>query len=78
MFALGKGRVDRDFEQWVLWELPLTRALQYYHAALRYAGEWTVPVDLIGNEEKLEAANRAIEKAVTEDTEESDEFDELF
>lgn len=75
MFALGRGRVDRDFEAWVLWELPLTRALQYYHAALRYAGEWTVPVDLVGNAEKLEAANRAIE-SVTGETE--GDIDDLF
>lgn len=77
MFALGKGRVDRDFEAWVLWELPLSRALQYYHAALRYAGEWTVPVDLIGSQEKLDAAQRAIDAASAQG-EESEELDELF
>jgi hypothetical protein len=26
-----------------LWELPLDRALQYQHCALRAAGVWTVP-----------------------------------
>ena len=61
----------------MLWELPLSRALQYYHAALRYAGEWTVPVDLVGSEEKLDAAQRAIEKATSEHLEDEDD-DELF
>ena len=74
MFALGRGRVDRDFEEWVLWELPLTRALQYYHAALRYAGEWTVPIDPTATSEKLEAANRAIAKVTESTTDEDDDF----
>jgi len=29
-------------ERFLLWELPLTRALQYQHAALRSEGVWTV------------------------------------
>lgn len=29
-------------EQFLLWELPLTRALAYQHAAMRAEGVWTV------------------------------------
>ena len=29
-------------EHFILWELPLARALAYQHAALRAAGVWTV------------------------------------
>lgn len=29
-------------EAFILWELPLSRALGYYHAALRDRGVWTV------------------------------------
>lgn len=29
-------------ERFILWELPLSRALGYYHASLRAAGAWTV------------------------------------
>lgn len=29
-------------ENFLLWELPLTRALRYQHAALRSEGVWTV------------------------------------
>lgn len=29
-------------ERFILWELPLTRALNYQHAALRGEGLWTV------------------------------------
>ena len=35
----------KEFEDWVLWHLPLCRALAYQHCALRSNGEWTVPVD---------------------------------
>jgi hypothetical protein len=30
-------------ENFILWELPMSRALQYYHAALWSNGAWTVP-----------------------------------
>jgi hypothetical protein len=30
-------------EAFILWELPLPRALQYYHCALRASLAWTVP-----------------------------------
>jgi hypothetical protein len=29
-------------ERFIIWELPLARALEYYHAALWAAGVWTV------------------------------------
>jgi hypothetical protein len=29
-------------EQFILWELPMSRALQYYHAALWTNGAWTI------------------------------------
>lgn len=29
-------------ERFIVWELPLSRALGYYHAALRAEGAWTV------------------------------------
>jgi len=33
-------------EHFILWELPLPRAMQYYHAALRASLAWTVaPAD---------------------------------
>ena len=32
-------------EQWILWWLPFTRALQYRHYILRASGEWTVRPD---------------------------------
>ena len=74
MFALLRGRIDPVAEHWILWELPLTRALQYHHAALRYAGEWTVPIDLVGDKEKLDAVEAAIAKAKVID----EDLDELF
>ena len=73
MFALGRGRVDSDFEDWVLWRLPLTRALQYHHAALRYAGEWTVPIEVMGSDDKVLAALDAI-AALNEDEDEDDDL----
>jgi hypothetical protein len=30
-------------ERFILWELPLVRALQYEHAVLRLANIWTIP-----------------------------------
>lgn len=57
-----------------MWKLPLTRALQYYHAALRYAGEWTVPVDPTSATDKMQAAQEAITKL----TSPVDEEDDLF
>lgn len=57
-----------------MWKLPLTRALQYYHAALRYAGEWTVPVDPTSATDKMQAAQDAITKL----TSSVDEEDDLF
>lgn len=42
MWVLAGRRVDRETETWLLWELPLDRALQYYHCALREADLWTV------------------------------------
>jgi hypothetical protein len=30
-------------EAFILWDLPLPRALQYYHCALRASLAWTVP-----------------------------------
>jgi hypothetical protein len=32
-------------EDWILWALPFTRALQYRHYILRASGEWTVRPD---------------------------------
>jgi hypothetical protein len=29
-------------EEYILWELPFVRALEYYHAALISAGKWTI------------------------------------
>jgi hypothetical protein len=29
-------------EEFILWQLPLPRALQYYHCALQAAGLWTL------------------------------------
>lgn len=45
VYTLAKGRVTREIEEWVLWELPLSRALAYQHCCLRGNGQWTVPVD---------------------------------
>lgn len=45
IFTLAKGRVTKEFEEWVLWELPLARAFAYQHCALRSSGQWTVPMD---------------------------------
>jgi hypothetical protein len=42
--TLGGGRVSKELEHWVLEELPWTRALQYYHAAIfsESTHYWTV------------------------------------
>jgi hypothetical protein len=42
-------------EQFLLWELPMSRALQYYHAALWSNGQWTIePRESVASElEKL-------------------------
>lgn len=47
LFTLAGGKApSRQEERWILWELPICRALLYYHCALRSSGEWTVaPVD---------------------------------
>ena len=47
-------------EDFLIWELPLPRALQYYHCALRSALAWTVepgpgPVDQLKRLEALVA-----------------------
>ena len=44
VFTLAEGRIDRETEEFLLWELPLSRALAYQHCALRKAAQWTVPV----------------------------------
>ena len=41
MFSLAKE--TGWSEHFILWELPLARALAYQHAALRAHGVWTVP-----------------------------------
>ena len=42
MWLLSGGRITREAEHYLLWELPLPRALQYYHCALRANLAWTV------------------------------------
>ena len=34
VFALSGGRLDRNTEYFILWDLPLSRGWQYYHAAI--------------------------------------------
>lgn len=42
MWLLSGGSVNRENEFWIVWELPLARALSYYHCALRASLVWTV------------------------------------
>ena len=35
VWTLSGGSINRDTEQFLLWELPFSRALQYFHCALR-------------------------------------------
>lgn len=44
VFTLAKGRVTKELEDWILWELPFGRALAYQHCSLRSHGQWTVPL----------------------------------
>jgi hypothetical protein len=41
-FTLAKETGWSEF--FILWQLPMSRALQYYHAALWGNGSWTVPL----------------------------------
>ena len=40
MFGLAKE--TGWSEEYILWELPFVRALEYYHAELISAGKWTI------------------------------------
>lgn len=44
-------------EEFLVWQLPLARALQYYHCALRASLAWTVPPSESGSHQlaRLEA-----------------------
>lgn len=52
-------------EDFLLWELPLSRALQYYHCALRASGAWTVPATRgdVSISPIMEAAIKAAQEA---------------
>lgn len=56
-------------EHFLLWELPLSRALQYYHCALRASGAWTVPASQGAPTLSpiMEAALKAATEAATEE-----------
>jgi len=41
-----------------MWHLPLSRALLYYHCALRSSGAWTVPAEDV--DAKLAATEAAL------------------
>lgn len=59
VFTLAGGKApSQSEEEWILWGLPLSRALHYYHCALRRSGAWTVPVEDAGA--KLAEAERAL------------------
>lgn len=49
-------------EHYILWELPLARALAYQHCALRAAGVWTVPVKAAPKDELAELLTLAAEQ----------------
>lgn len=53
-------------EDFILWELPLERALQYWHAAVYSAGGWTVPTHKVPRMDTL-ALKAAVDAAVKED-----------
>ena len=42
MGAISGGKLDRETEHWILWELPLSRGWQYYHAAIVANGSQTI------------------------------------
>ena len=72
VWAISGGNVTRDTERWILWELPLARALQYYHCACRAALKNTVkPVATDGAAARQSSAahSRALEvdKAMAEE-----------
>lgn len=45
VYTLAKGNITRESEEFILWELPLGRALAYQHCAFRANALWTVPVE---------------------------------
>ena len=72
LFTLADKRIDKETENWLLWELPLSRALRYHHCALRAAGQWTVPLDepisvKLGNQELFAAMHDDEEDLVIEE-----------
>jgi hypothetical protein len=60
----GNRAPSREQEQWLLWGLPLSRALLYYHCALRNAGAWTVPP--LDRRQRLREAEAALAKIEAE------------
>ena len=42
VYALAGGRITRETEHFLLWELPLSRGWQYYHAHRLTNGEETI------------------------------------
>lgn len=79
VYTLAKGRVTEEFERWVLWHLPLSRALIYHHCALRASGRWTVKSNAKLDDKLLRtsgAVQTAMAQAEAEEVyEEEDDFD---
>jgi hypothetical protein len=53
-------------EDFILWKLPLERALQYWHAAVFSAGGWTVPISKAPKIDPI-ALKAAVDAAAQED-----------
>ena len=64
VYTLAKGRVTPQVEHWVLWELPLARALAYHHCSLRSAGQHTIPAGDRPLDESLRSTGAAVQRAI--------------
>lgn len=66
VWTLNGGRVDAEDEFYILWGLPLVRAVQYYHCKLRDSRRWTVPQGMPASAQAAELTKTATLLSTTE------------
>tara|TARA_R110000787_G_scaffold61267_4_gene138855 strand:+ start:1515 stop:1763 length:249 start_codon:yes stop_codon:yes gene_type:complete len=76
VFTLAKGRITKEIEEWVLWELPFSRALIYRHCSLRSNGEWTVPAEKPLEMQVQDTRDRTLRLIKDDDDDDPVDFDD--